>query len=146
MNLKGKTVASVLGSMDSLNAHNLADAGKVGAVRDFNGWGEPFLALRNQQVDAVIVDQMTYLGQVAELQDLRLVGEPMTYQPKPEWASAESKAEYKLGAAGIVLRAEDTELKDAINKAIDKMFADGTHERLLKKYGAWDPLQAHPMK
>ncbi|HWA44504.1 MAG TPA: transporter substrate-binding domain-containing protein [Hypericibacter adhaerens] len=144
--LKGKTVASVLGSMDSLNAHNLKDAGKIGEVQDFNGWGEPFIALRNQQVDAVIIDQMTYLGQVAELQDLRLVGEPMPYQPKPEWAEAESKADYKLGAAGIILRSDDVELKEAIDKAIDKMFADGTHEALLKKYGAWDPSQANPMK
>ena len=94
----------------------------------------------------MVIDQMTYLGQVSELQDLRLIGEPMPYQPKPEWAEAEAKADYKLGAAGIFLRADDLELKDAIDKAIEKMFADGTHERLLKEYGAWDPSQAHPMK
>jgi len=144
--LKGKIVASVLGSMDSLNAHNMADAGQVAEVKDFNGWGEPFIALRNKQVDAVIIDQMTYLGQQEGMNDLRLVGEPMFYQPKPEWAEAESKADYKLGAAGIVVREEDVSLLNAINAAIDEMFADGTHERILRKYGAWDESQAHPMK
>jgi L-cystine transport system substrate-binding protein len=144
--LKGKTVASIVGSMDSLNAHNMQAAGQVADVRDFNGWGEPFMALRNKQVDAVIIDQMTYLGQDAELKDLRLVGDPMLYQPKPEWAEAESKADYKLGAAGIIVRADDKDLQQAINAAVAKMFADGTHEQLLKKYGAWDATQASPTK
>jgi L-cystine transport system substrate-binding protein len=144
--LKGKTVASIVGSMDSLNAHNMQVAGQVADVRDFNGWGEPFMALRNKQVDAVIIDQMTYLGQDAELKDLRLVGDPMLYQPKPEWAEAESKADYKLGAAGIVVRTEDKDLQQAINASVAKMFADGTHEQLLKKYGAWDATQANPTK
>ncbi|MCO5066154.1 MAG: transporter substrate-binding domain-containing protein [Rhizobiaceae bacterium] len=144
--LKGKSVASIVGSMDSLNAHNMQEGGQVGEVRDFNGWGEPFIALRNKQVDAVIIDQMTYLGQNDELKDLRLVGEPMFYQAKPEWADAEAKASYKLGAAGIVLRSDDKDLQEAIDASIAKMFADGTHEQILKKYGAWDATQASPTK
>ncbi len=52
--LKGKKLGSVLGSMDSLNAHMMVDAGKAAEVLDFNTYGDPFEALKNKQVDAVL--------------------------------------------------------------------------------------------
>jgi ABC-type amino acid transport substrate-binding protein len=139
--LKGKKLASVLGTNDSLNAHRLADAGVVGEVLDFNGFGEPFLALQNDQVDAVLLDQGTLIGQKETMKNLRFVGEPILYQPKPEWAEAEAKAPYIFGTTAIATRSECSDLREAINGALESMMADGTHEAILKKYGVWDAMQ-----
>src|SRR5918999_19978 len=40
--LKGKTLASTLGTMDSLVGHSLVDAGQAEKIIDFNTFGEPF--------------------------------------------------------------------------------------------------------
>ncbi|WP_296737621.1 ABC transporter substrate-binding protein [Mesorhizobium sp.] len=144
--LKGKTAASVLGTMDSLTAHNLADKGAFDQVKDFNTFGEPFVALRNGQVDAVVIDQTTLKGQQDTMGDLRVLAGPYFYEPKPELKSAEDKAPYKLGAVGIAVRSNDERLLAALNGAIADMYADGTNEKILKKYGVWDPALANPLK
>ncbi|MCK0198629.1 ABC transporter substrate-binding protein [Ancylobacter sp. 6x-1] len=144
--LKGKTVASTLGTMDSLNAHALADAGKIGQVQDFNDFGAPFVALRNGQVDAVVLDQATLQGQLETMNDLRTVGEPLYYHSKPEWADAEAKADYVLGGTAIGVRKECPELLAAINDALIGMEKDGTRQKILEKYGAWADYQAKLMK
>jgi polar amino acid transport system substrate-binding protein len=41
----------------------------------------------------------------------------------------------------ILLRPDDTALRDALNRAIDKLLADGELERIYKRYGLWNPLQ-----
>jgi ABC-type amino acid transport substrate-binding protein len=144
--LKGKPVATTLGTMDSLNAHVLKDTGVVGDVMDFNTFGEPFQALRNGQAAAVVMDQATFQAQADEMHDVRVVGKPMPYRAKPEWADAEAKAPYILGGTGVGVRQECTDLLDAINKALADMDADGTRKAILQKYGAWDDEQAVLMK
>lgn len=139
--LRGRKVASVLGTNDSLNAHRLAAEGVFGQVLDFNGFGEPFQALKNGQVDAVLLDQGTLISQREVMRNLRTVGEPIRYQPKPEWAEAESRAPYHYGTAAIALRQECDDLRLAINAALAAMQADGTHEALLGKYGLWSAEQ-----
>ena len=139
--LKGKTLATLLGSTDSLVAHSIVARGGAAEVKDFNTYAEPFMALRNKQVDAVIFDQFTYMGFKESMLDLMVVGEPILYLPKPEWAEAQAKADYKLGGPGIAVRQDDTALLDAINKALDEMDADGTRQKIIEKYGAWDELQ-----
>jgi ABC-type amino acid transport substrate-binding protein len=144
--LKGKIIASTLGTMDSVNAHWLVDQGMAGEVKDFNDFGQPFVALKNKQVDAVILDQITYIGQKDELKDLVPVGGPIYYRPNPEWAEAETKAKYKLGGLGIGVRKEDTALLQAINAALADMGKDGTRKKILEKYQCWSPEQEHLMK
>jgi len=139
--LKGKVLASLLGSTDSLVAHSIVARGGAAEVKDFNTYAEPFMALRNKQVDAVIFDQFTYMGFKESMPDLRVAGEPILYVPKPEWAEAQEKADYNLGGVGIGVRAEDAALLEAINAALDEMDADGTRQKILEKYGAWDALQ-----
>lgn len=140
--LKGKTVASVLGTMDSANAHRMKDKGEVAEVLDFNGFGEPFQAMRSGQAAAVILDHGSFRAQEDELKDIRTVGEPVDYLPKPEWADAEAKAPYILGSLAIGVRNECTDLTDAINKALADMGTDGTREKILTKYGIWSKQQA----
>ena len=144
--LKGKTLGSTLGTMDSLNAHQMAAAGEAGRVLDFNDFGAPFAALRNGQVDAVILDQSTLFGQQASLHDLRTIGEPLKYHPKPEWADAEAKAPYVLGGLAIGVRKECPALLGAINGALEAMDKDGTRKAILVKYGVWADDQAKLLK
>lgn len=139
--LNGKVLASLLGSTDSLVAHSIVARGGAAEVKDFNTYAEPFMALRNKQVDAVIFDQFTYMGFRESMPDLRIAGEPILYVPKPEWAEAQEKADYNLGGVGIGVRAEDASLLEAINKALDEMDADGTRQKILETYDAWDDLQ-----
>lgn len=144
--IKDKTVASTLGTMDSINAHKLKDDGKVAEVMDFNTFGEPFQALRNGQVAAVILDQATYQAQEEEMSDVRVIGEPLPYIPNAEWADAEKDQPYILGGTGVGVRKECTDLLEAINTALTDMEADGTRKAILEKYGAWDDNQAVMMK
>jgi ABC-type amino acid transport substrate-binding protein len=144
--LKGKILGSTLGTMDSLNAHMLVDHGEAASVLDFNTFGEPFVALRNGQVDAVILDQGTLYGQQEQMHDLRTIGEPVYYHPKPAWAEAEAKAPYILGGTAIGVRKECGDLLEAINGALRSMDADGTRKAILTKYGVWADYQAKLMK
>lgn len=144
--LKDKKIASVMGSMDSLVAHSLVEKGIAGEVLDFNNFGEPFQALRNGQVEAVILDQATLLGQLSENTDLRVIGEPLFYVPGAEWEEAESKADYRLGAVGIAVRPECEDLKAALNKAMENLEQSGEREAILTRYGLWDETQKKLMK
>jgi len=144
--LEGKVLASTLGTMDSLVGHSLVDQGYAASILDFNTFGEPFLALRNGQADAVIMDETTYLAQREDMPDLTVVGEPLFYLPKPEWAEAEEQADYRLGALAVGVRVECTDLKDAINQAIADMDADGTRRSILESYGIWSDDQSRMMK
>jgi L-cystine transport system substrate-binding protein len=140
--LKGKKVATTLGTNDSVNAHRLAAEGKIGEVLDFNTFGEPFAALQNDQVDAVLLDQAALLGQLEKMKNLRVVGQPIYYAPKPEWAVAETKADYRFGTSAIAVRAECSDLLTALNGALLSMDKDGTRQNILARYGAWSPQQA----
>ncbi len=140
--LKGRKVGTTLGTNDSVNAHRLVSEGQIGEVLDFNSFGEPFVALQNGQVDAVLLDQGTLLGQREKMKNLRVVGQPIYYHPKPEWAEAESKASYKFGTSAVAVRAECSDLLGAINGALQSMDQDGTRQKILAKYGAWSPEQA----
>ncbi|MDB5623413.1 MAG: hypothetical protein JWR39_1976 [Devosia sp.] len=139
--LKGKVLASMLGSTDSLVAHSLVERGLAAEVKDFNTYAEPFIALRNKQVDAIIFDQMTFMGFAETMSDIRTVGEPILYIPAPEWAEAHEAADYKLGGVGVGVRVEDTALLEAINEALSAMDADGTRQKILESYGVWDDQQ-----
>jgi ABC-type amino acid transport substrate-binding protein len=144
--LRGQPVASVMGSMDSIVAHSLAERGEVGPVLDFNNFGEPFQALRNHQVQAVILDQATLLGQMSQNSDLRIIGKPLFYIPGEEWEKAESKADYRLGAVGIAVRPECTDLQAAINSALQRLDKQGLRKQILERYGLWDASQLKLLK
>jgi ABC-type amino acid transport substrate-binding protein len=144
--LNGQPAASVMGSMDSIVAHSLADKGEIGDVLDFNNFGEPFQALRNRQVQAVVLDQATLQGQMSKNSDLRVIGNPLFYLPGKEWEKAESKADYRLGAVGIAMRPECTDLKLTIDRALQKLDKSGLRREILERYGLWDDSQLKLLK
>jgi cystine transport system substrate-binding protein len=140
--LKDKVLGAMLGTTDSLVAHTFVDSGKAADVKDFNTFTEPFLALRNKQVDAVIFDQVTFSGQRTQMPDLTEVGAPLPYIPAPAWAARQAKANYKLGGVGIGVRLDDPRLLNAVNQALDQMDADGERQAILTKYHIWDGFQS----
>ena len=144
--LRGKTLAVPLGTLDANNAHLMVDEGKAGRVMEFNTFSEPFLALANGQVDAVLLDQATFVGTQEDKGGLRTVGEPIPYRPKPDWAKAEEGAPYFFGGTAMGMRRECTDLLDAVNKALADMDADGTRKAILTRYHVWAPLQEKMLK
>lgn len=141
--LKTANLGSVLGTTDSMTAHMLVDKNIAAKVSDFNTFGDPFVALRNKQVDAVVVDQGTLQAQKEHFAGLRTIGPPLFYEPKPAWKDAQAKASYRLGDEGIVVRNTCPLLLKAINKAMDDMKQDGTLRTILRRYHVWEELQDH---
>ncbi|MCW0001725.1 ABC transporter substrate-binding protein [Pararhizobium sp. YC-54] len=139
--LKGKTLASTLGTLDSLNAHNLVSEGAAAEMRDFNDFGTPFVALRNGQVDAVVMDQATVMAQQEAMSDLRVLEGTLYYRAKPEWEKAEAAASYKLGGVAVGVRKECPDLLAAVNEALASMSEDGTRKAILEKYRVWSENQ-----
>jgi ABC-type amino acid transport substrate-binding protein len=144
--LKGKKLGSVLGSMDSLNAHMMVDEGKAGEVLDFNGYGDPFEALRTGQIDAVLLDQASYLGQKETMPDLRRVGDVIYFHPRAGWEDKEAKTATILGAVGVAVPKECPDLSEAINAAIKKFDSTGLRKEAMEKYGMWEDAQAKLFK
>lgn len=141
--MKGKVIGSVSGTNDSATAHRLVEQGIGASVADYDTFGDPFIALRNGQIDAIVVDQGTLQAQRAHFQGLRTIGDPVFYTPKPRWAKAEAAASYRLGSEGVVVREACPDLLAAIDTALEGMRADGTLRAILKRYDVWEPQQDH---
>lgn len=136
--LKGKILATTVGTVEEMQAKSLVAKGMGGEVKSFDDFSAPFLALQNGQVDAVIVDNTTYGEQKKVTPNLRTIGEPMSLSANPEWQAKQDTAGYKFGGDGMGVRKEDTALLAALNKALDDMDAEGVRQKILEKYGVWD--------
>jgi ABC-type amino acid transport substrate-binding protein len=136
--LKGKILATTVGTVEEMQAKSLVANGMGGEVKSFDDFAAPFLALQNKQVDAVIVDNTTFGEQKKVTSNIRVIGEPMSLAAKPEWQAKQDAAGYKYGGDGIGVRKEDTALLAALNQALDEMDKDGVRQEILEKYGLWD--------
>jgi ABC-type amino acid transport substrate-binding protein len=144
--LKGKVVGSAVGTIDSIVAHTLKDKGILGDVKDFNTQNEPFFALQNDQVDAVIIDPNVFNAQKDQFPGMRIVMDNIFFVPKPEWAAAQDKADYIFGGVAIGVRKEDDRLREQLNSILAKLEQNGERKALFVKYGVWSPLQENLMK
>lgn len=87
-------------------------------VKTYDDDPTKFQDLRVGRIDAILVDRLAALEMVTKTKDtLAVTGEPFSRQE-----------------SGIALRKGEPELLDAINKAIDKLRADGTLAKLSQKY------------
>ncbi|KFE52631.1 cystine ABC transporter substrate-binding protein [Pseudomonas syringae] len=87
-------------------------------VKTYDDDPTKFQDLRVGRIDAILVDRLAALEMVSKTKDtLAVSGEPFSRQE-----------------SGIALRKGEPELLDAINKAIDKLRADGTLAKLSQKY------------
>lgn len=95
------------------------------------------------------IDLRTYPGNVEALQDLHakriqavLLDLPIAlYYAGPDPGLRFAGPAFAPGYYGIGVRRKDTHLLAAINEGIEQLVADGTLERIYRKYGLWDERQ-----
>ena len=112
-NLEGKRIGVVLGFTGELIASNIENA----TIQQFNATSETILALKNNKVDAVILDYEPAKAYSKVNNDIKLVD---TKLEQEEYA--------------IAIRKEDTELLNKINDAILTLKENGTYDKLLSTY------------
>ncbi|WP_248918228.1 cystine ABC transporter substrate-binding protein [Pseudomonas entomophila] len=93
-------------------------------VRTYEDDPTKFADLRNGRIDAILIDRLAALEYAQKAKDTELAGAPF------------SRLE-----SGVALRKGEPELLEALNKAIDKLKADGTLKQLSKKYFGADVTQ-----
>jgi ABC-type amino acid transport substrate-binding protein len=147
--LKGKTLGTTVGTVEEIQAKGLVNKGYGANIKAYNDQKTPFLALLNNQVDALVFDVFSFEGQKEITPNIRMlehVSLPLAADPK--WQDAQDKAPYLMGGTGVAVRKDDTTLLAALNDAIKAMDADGTRQAILTKYHAWDESQTmdHMMK
>jgi polar amino acid transport system substrate-binding protein len=123
--LAGKTIGTTEGSHHAafLEAHY-----DQSEIRPYAKLEEANLDLLTRRIDLVLGDKLA-LSRFLKAREgacCRVVGEPVV-DPK----------HYGEGVA-IGLRKEDKDLKELFNRAIDKIMADGTYDRIRKKYFDFD--------
>ncbi|PTS94809.1 cystine ABC transporter substrate-binding protein [Pseudomonas sp. HMWF006] len=90
-------------------------------VRTYEDDPTKFQDLRVGRIDAILIDRLAALEYAKKAKDTTAAGEPFSRQE-----------------AGVTLRKGEPELLAAVNKAIDKLRADGTLAKLSEKYFSAD--------
>lgn len=117
--LKGKTVASVLGSNHTQNLKNQDPNGEID-IRTYETQEGTLNDVANGRIDAYVNSRTTLTTQIEKSGlPLKLVGEPFVYQPI---AYPFAKDE-----------AHDT-IREEFNQEIEKLHQDGTLKKLSDKY------------
>ncbi|MEK1834180.1 MAG: cystine ABC transporter substrate-binding protein [Pseudomonas sp.] len=93
-------------------------------VRTYEDDPSKFQDLRVGRIDAILIDRLAALEYARKAKDTAAAGEAFSRQE-----------------AGIALRKGEPELLAAVNKAIDKLRADGTLKKLSEKYFSADVTQ-----
>lgn len=117
--LTGKIVAAQLGSTSEEAAKKLEGLKELKA---YDKVTEAFHDLQIGRVDAVVVDELVgryYISKAPN--DYKVLDEKLTDEP-----------------VGIGFKKEDTELKDAVQKAFDDLKADGTLSKISNKWFGTD--------
>ncbi|MCW4463945.1 amino acid ABC transporter substrate-binding protein [Glutamicibacter sp. MNS18] len=112
--LEGKTTAQ------SLTSNWYEAAQEAGAnVEAVEGWAQAVTLLKQGRVDATINDKLTYLDSQNTSPDDSIK------------IAAESEEQSRVGVA---LRQEDSDLRDAINTALEELRSEGTLAEISAKY------------
>lgn len=90
-------------------------------VRTYEDDPTKFQDLRVGRIDAILIDRLAALEYARKAKDTTAAGEPFSRQE-----------------AGVALRKGEPELLAAVNKAIEKLRADGTLAKLSEKYFSAD--------
>lgn len=114
LNHKGITVLGTVGSNSVLNIKKVAPNARVLQLQDY---AQALTALKSGQGDALTTDNGILYGMSEQNPNTRVVGGTFTKEPY-----------------SVAIDKKQTELKGAINKAIDEIHHDGTYDRLVKKW------------
>jgi ABC-type amino acid transport substrate-binding protein len=112
--LAGKAVAVVEGSVQQKDLPLVAPEAKLVA---FKSLPEAFQALKANRVDALCQDDVAVLAEAKRNSDARIAGK--SFLPRPY---------------AMAVRKGDRKLLDWLNAQLDKMKADGTLQKLRRKY------------
>lgn len=119
--LKGRAVGTLSGTV----AQRLLERAGGVDVRVYPGQVEPFRDLNNGRIDAVMLDLPIAVYYLTKEPNLKCSGE--SFAP---------------GYYGIGVRKDDRTLLLALNKAIAELQADGTLEKIYRRWDLWDKNQS----
>ena len=114
LNKNGITVLAVKGTTAVANIRKFAPKA---SVSEYDDYGQAFSALKAGQGQALTSDNGILAGIAAENPGFKIVGGTFTSEPY-----------------GIAVRKGDTKLRKKINQALAELKADGTYQKLLKKW------------
>lgn len=112
--MNGKTALAVKGTTAVANVKKFAPKAKV---LEFDDYGQAFTALKAGQGQAMTTDNGLLVGIATENKGYKLVGGTYTKEPY-----------------GIAVNKGQTQMKNAINRALVKLKKDGTYDALVKKW------------
>jgi polar amino acid transport system substrate-binding protein len=118
--IKGHAVGTLSGTVAQ---RMMEQAGGID-VRVYPGQVEPFRDLNNGRTEAAMLDRPIAVYYLTKEPNLKGSGEP-----------------FAPGYYGIGVRKEDETLLFALNQAIAALRADGTLERIYRKWDLWDKFQ-----
>ncbi|MGE0846528.1 MAG: ABC transporter substrate-binding protein [Flavobacteriaceae bacterium] len=120
--LAGKTIGA---QSSTTHATYLEDVYKDSNIKLYATQDEANLDLASGRLDAVLADSIVLLEWMEKTDDGKCC----------EFAGPDIKdVKYFGEGAGIAVRKEDTDLKDAFNKAIAAIIANGTYKKINDKY------------
>jgi aspartate/glutamate/glutamine transport system substrate-binding protein len=119
--LKGKKVLTVKGST---SAKNIREKAPDAEVLEFANYADAFTALKSGKGDTLTTDNAILLGMHEQDQSYVLVGGTFTDEPY-----------------GIGVKKDDTEMTDAVNKALKKLHDSGEYKTIYKKWFKEDPKE-----
>ena len=113
--LKGKRIAVQIGTVGAERAHKIEGA----TVSEFNVSADTFLALKNNNVDAVInhLPVMKYYLKTTGEKNFEVAGPMLNSMPD-----------------GIAVKKDNQALMDQINKALDELKANGEYDKIYEKW------------
>ena len=120
-NCAGKKVGTLKASL----AQRILDERKDLQVLSYDGQINAYEDLLNGRLDAVLMDHIIALYNVAPLPNLKMVGDPI------------GRLEY-----GIGFRKSDEDLRAQVNAALDQMISSGELRRILEDWNIWTPTCA----
>ena len=118
---RGKQVGTLKASLAQRLLEARADLGVVSYDGQINAYED----LLNGRLDAVLMDYIIALYNVAPLPQLKMVGPPV------------ARLEY-----GIGIRKQDTALLEDVNRALTRMIESGELRRILQTWNLWTPMCA----
>jgi polar amino acid transport system substrate-binding protein len=116
---RGKKVGTLKGSL----AQRMLETQDGVIVLSYDGQINAYEDLANGRLDAVLMDHIIALYNVAAMPQLKMVGVPI------------GRLEY-----GIAIRKEDPVLLDRVNGALERMIASGELRKILEDWGLWTPM------
>ena len=114
LNKSGITVLAVKGTTAVANIKKFAPKANVS---EYDDYGQAFSALKAGQGQALTTDNGILAGIADENPGFKIVGGTFTSEPY-----------------GIAVRKGDTQLRNKIDQALEELKADGTYQKLLKKW------------